>query len=91
MTTGVGPQSLSFSWQQPECGKRHGYILMYSYTYKLTNDRTNDNMNDETTDSAVTLSNLTPYVTYTFKVAASNTAGMGPFSEVVSRTKEDGK
>ena len=89
MTTGMGPRNLSFSWQQPECGKRHGVIVMY--TYELTNGLTNNNINGETTDSSVTISNLTPYVTYTFKVAAVNTAGMGPFGEIVTHTEEDGK
>ncbi len=89
MTTNVVPQSISYSWENPECGKRNGEIV--TYTFEITNDRTNDNINDKTTDSIVTINNLTPYVTYTFKVAALNTAGMGPFSEIVTRTAEGSK
>ncbi|XP_072027055.1 phosphatidylinositol phosphatase PTPRQ-like [Amphiura filiformis] len=87
MITNVGQRHLTFSWTEPECGDRNGDIVMYSY--ELTNN-TNTVITHETSQTTVSISNLTPYVNYSFRIAAVNSAGHGPFSDVVmSQTEED--
>ncbi|XP_072047711.1 receptor-type tyrosine-protein phosphatase F-like [Amphiura filiformis] len=88
MVTDVGQRRLSFSWTKPACGERNGDIMMY--LYQLTDHHTNNVIMGETSDVIVTINNLTPYVMYSFRIAAINTAGLGPFSdEIVTQTGED--
>ncbi|XP_072027044.1 phosphatidylinositol phosphatase PTPRQ-like [Amphiura filiformis] len=88
VVTDVGQRHLSFSWTEPECGKRNGDIVMYSY--ELTDHRKNPVVMDKTSDTTVSINNLTPYVMYTFRVAAVNSAGQGPFSNDIVRQTEEG-
>ncbi|XP_072041064.1 receptor-type tyrosine-protein phosphatase T-like [Amphiura filiformis] len=86
--TDVGQRHLTFSWIEPDCGKRNGDIVMYSY--ELTDHRTNSVVMDNTSDTTVSIKNLTPYVGYSFSVAAVNSASRGPFSnDIVRQTEED--
>ena len=88
--TDIQKTSMSFTWSLPICGERHGNISMY--VYELVDHRTNTNTDGETTDTTIKISNLTPFVAYTFRVGAVNVAGRGPLSkDFGSQTKEDGK
>ena len=82
--------SMSFTWSLPTCGERHGSIV--TYLYELRDHRTNTKTDGAVTDTTVKISKLIPFVAYTFRVAAVNVAGRGPFSQdVESKTKEDGE
>ncbi|XP_072027079.1 receptor-type tyrosine-protein phosphatase delta-like [Amphiura filiformis] len=86
VVTDVGQTHLSFSWTESKCSERNGDIVRYSYELSGTNNVTRG----ETSDSSVTINNLTPYVMYSFRIAAVNSAGQGPFTEaIVSQTEED--
>ncbi|XP_072041030.1 phosphatidylinositol phosphatase PTPRQ-like [Amphiura filiformis] len=79
--------SMQFKWKQPLCKERNGIIT--NYTYLLTNSRTAD-QTGTIVETSYNFTDLTPYVNYTFTVAASTIVGMGPYSDdVVGMTKED--
>ena len=92
----LGPTSVEVTWQAPQPKHQNGAILSYIIRYFPSNDPDIQ----ETHVTAVrgkaiqhkTLSNLKPFMRYTFKVSAVNAAGVGPFSKAVEgTTEEDGK
>ncbi|XP_072044700.1 uncharacterized protein [Amphiura filiformis] len=72
---------LSFTWNLPPCGSRHGKIIAYEYEYWLQSQQ--DAVNREnTTLEEITLSALLSNKTYVFQVRAYTIEGPGPFSEM---------
>ncbi|XP_022097246.1 receptor-type tyrosine-protein phosphatase alpha-like [Acanthaster planci] len=73
----IGPHSLTFTWSPPSCGDRGGTIL--GYDYQLNN-------RSGTTDQGtaqVTVNELLPFTNNSFRVAARNNVGPGPYSQTV--------
>ena len=68
--------SITFTWDQPQCGERGGEII--SYTYHLISS--NGTTSSSTSDTMMTFKRLQPSIAYSFYVAASNAQGRGPFS-----------
>ena len=70
--------SLTFSWDQIQCGYRGGDILRYKY--QLTDGEDSLIKEDEVEDMTVLLTGLEPCVEYSFVVAGITNAGTGPMS-----------
>ncbi|XP_022109721.1 tyrosine-protein kinase Mer-like [Acanthaster planci] len=72
------PRSLTFTWSPPSCGDRGGTIL--GYDYQLNN---RSGTADQGT-AQVTVNELLPFTSYSFRVAARNNVGPGPYSQTVT-------
>ena len=86
VVTSVNPASLMMSWQPPFPIDHNGMITGYviNYTEVDTNIMTSVNVSSETTQ--FTISVLVAYVNYSVTIAAMNTNGSGPFSNLTERT-----
>ena len=88
--TEVTPYSVTLQWNPPTPDKQNGVIV--SYVINVMTDDQVQRMVVQSNDSQQTISNLTPYTTYTFSISASTSIGQGPFSAAVAtRTSETGK
>ena len=75
-------QSLSFSWNTPLLEEQNGVIV--SYTIIVSDALTGQIAISRTVPSSqtsVTVMNLLPFTTYLCSIAASTSAGVGPFSQ----------
>ena len=93
----LGPTSVEVTWQAPPPEHHNGAILSYIVRYFPSND---PGMSQDTHVTVVqnevvqrkTVSNLKPFMRYTFKGSAVNAPEFGPFSMTVEgRTEEDGE
>ena len=91
----LGPTSVEVTWQAPPLEHHNGAILSYIIRYLPSNDPDlSQDIHVTVVDGEIiqrkTLSNLKPFMRYSFKLSAVNAAGAGPFSTVVAvRTEED--
>ncbi|XP_038066691.1 receptor-type tyrosine-protein phosphatase mu-like [Patiria miniata] len=84
--TSTAKRSLNFSWRKPACGSRGGNITGYSYKLSGPGSQLISNVS---TAEQVEIDGLIPFTNYSFQVAANNSVGVGPYSEVVvQRTDE---
>ena len=83
--------SLTFTWEQPHAELWNGIITSYSaFLTELPGSEHTINISTLTTQ--VMFEVLRPHTSYTFRVGAMNSVGIGPLSaSVLSRTAEDGK
>ena len=72
----VGVSSILLSWKELECSKRHGVIIGYI----IQQDGSSNHFVDRSVNS-LTVTGLSPFREYLFKVAATNEAGAGKFIE----------
>lgn len=79
----LGPFDLRLSWTPPPSGQQNGEIQ--GYTVEIDNEETGSELLSNTTSTSLSVSSLHPYYTYQCRVAAFNSVGLGPFSNVVSR------
>lgn len=78
-------------WDPPNVAEQNGIII--EYTINVTAVETGEEFEINTDNSTfTTVSNLRPFTTYQFIIAASTSVGMGPFSTVFTHnTPQDGK
>ena len=78
-------------WDPPNVAEQNGIII--EYTINVTAVETREEFEINTDNSTfTTVSNLRPFTTYQFIIAASTSVGMGPFSTVFTHnTPQDGK
>lgn len=82
-------RSLRLSWTPLPAEHQNGEVLGYSITLVAVETGTAPQHNSSST--SLTISELHPYYTYQCRVAAFNSAGMGPFTAVVEKmTDQDG-
>ena len=82
MAVSATSRNIRASWDAIECIERNGLI---TYTVELSGRAM------VVMKQTFTASGLTPYTEYTFKVAGTNVAGIGPFSDTMYiTTAEDG-
>ena len=75
---------------RPELCRYHNGIIV-SYLLNLTTADELEGELHESNESGIVVYNLLPHKTYMISIAASTSAGMGPFSEIVTFiTPEDG-
>ena len=77
---------LSFSWDQPQCGERHGRII--GYDFKFGEDIKDDTTTEviSTNCTSATFYDLEHYTKYEFQVRATSSVGSGPFTGVLPVT-----
>lgn len=78
-------RELTYSWQAPLCGERHGTIIKYGYEFS-------DSQSEQfTTLASVVFANLNHFTEYMFRIRAYTSAGGGNFTDwVTQRTAEAG-
>ena len=86
----VSSRSLRFVWIPPLPENQNGIII--SYNISLTTVDTNMTEYYSTSDVNISITDLLPFTTYTFVVAARTVVGIGPFSSpFIITTNQDGK
>ena len=79
-------RSLRLSWNPLPAEHQNGEVLGYSITITAVETWTSSQYNS--TSKSLTISELHPYYTYRCRVAAFNSAGVGPFTTVVEKTTD---
>ena len=82
----ITPYSVTLQWDPPTPDKQNGVIVSYVINV-MTGDQV-QRMVVQSNDSQQTISNLTPYTTYTFSISASTRIGQGPSISYVVTTSE---
>ncbi|XP_072044911.1 receptor-type tyrosine-protein phosphatase F-like [Amphiura filiformis] len=78
----VEASELEFYWQAPPCGTRHGEVhYQYEVFAQMKSPR-----GRITSDTSVKLQGLDSNTKYEFRVAATTSSGVGPFSNIVLGT-----
>ena len=84
------PHTVILVWDPPRPEDKNGQILLYYIN--VTQLNSGNTFQVSTNQTTIFIGNLDPYTTYTFVVAASTIAGLGPFSSNNTvTTLEDGK
>ena len=84
--TKVTPYSVTLQWNPPTPDKQNGVIVSYVINV-MTSDQVQW-MVVQSNDSQQTISNLTPYTTYTFSISASTRIGQGSSLPYIVTTSE---
>ena len=85
--TMVTPYSVSLQWDPPTPDKQNGLIVSYTINVMTYDQVVKMVVLSNTTQQ--TISNLTPYTSYMFKLAASTTIEQGPPSLSVTATTSE--
>ena len=85
-TSSATSRSVSVSWTQIRCIERNGPITNYTVEFQEVGGAL---ISCVVVNRTFTASGLTPYTNHTFRVAAVNDAGTGPFSNVTSILTEE--
>lgn len=82
--------SFTLSWTPPSFSYLNGPNITYIVVIESVHD--SSHLSNHTSDgSNTTIFGLQPYTSYSCRVAASNSAGVGPYStEIIIETAEDG-
>ena len=89
MTPSVTSRSVAITWSAIECIERNGEITDYTVIFQ---EQGGAEIPGEVNvmDRTFTASGLTPHANYTFKVAAVNSNGTGPYTNISAvATSED--
>ena len=84
-------RSVTFNWQAPLVEEQNGVII--SYTINVTDVGRGQTIQRlvSSSQTSITVASLIPFTTYSCSIAASTSAGMGPFSTLLTlTTPEDG-
>ena len=88
--TVLSATTVLLSWQPPPPSSRNGLIINYVIRYSRVGQPTSSIANTSSTQEIIT--GLHPYANYLFSIAATTSAGVGPFSDsVIVETFESGK
>ena len=80
----ISTTSLLLSWELPVPEHQNGIILQYHVNIRTLNTNSSENMVARNT--SITLSDLHPFYTYEMMVAAESSVGVGPYSQIASRS-----
>ena len=84
----TSPYDVMLSWQPPLLLKRNGVIRNYTIRLRQSSNLEQLSMLS-TQETAILIHSLAPRTAYYYSVAASTTAGMGPFSDTAQVTTKD--
>ncbi|XP_072041054.1 receptor-type tyrosine-protein phosphatase F-like [Amphiura filiformis] len=82
----ISNTTLTFTWSEPECTKRHGVITGYTYSLSEIDTLTKTADNENTSKTKVSFTNLSPGISYTFVVSAKTNVGEGPTDSLTIAT-----
>ena len=83
-------EEVYLTWEDPDVADQNGVII--SYEIELTIVTTGQRIQMTSSTTSILLTSLLPFTTYTCRVAASTSVGLGPYSIVISfLTDETGK
>ncbi len=86
----VSSQEAEIQWAPPNEADRNGIIISYEVDITSVQASINYKINSSTT--SLILRDLLPFTTYSYRVAARTSAGLGPFSTPITfLTDEAGK
>ena len=86
----TSPNSIELNWEPPSPTKRNGKII--HYVIDVTQTNTLQSTQYFTTFFNLTITELDPYTTYVYVIAAETAVGIGPFSHLYFiQTPEAGK
>ena len=89
---GTTPTSRSaiFTWDPPPPDQQNGLIVEYFINITVANS--GETFQETTTENSLSIYTLKPFTTYFCIIAASTSAGIGPYSTVFTlQTPQDGK
>ena len=73
----AGFSSILLSWEELECSKAHGVLTGYI----IQQDNSRNHSVELSWSQNLTITDLSPFHEYSFKIAAINEAGIGEFTE----------
>ena len=73
----AGFTSILLSWEELVCPKHHGVVT----GYLIQQDNSRNHSIEQPLSHNLTISGLSPFHKYSFKIAAINEAGIGQFTE----------
>ena len=83
-------ESITLSWSPPDVQSQNGIIT--GYLINVTAIGTGATFQVSSTTTNLVIQSLRPFTTYSFTIAAMNSAGIGPFSTPLTvQTNETGK
>ena len=86
----MSSRSVSLTWDPPHFEDRNGVIT--GYTINITSLETMESFELLSASNNLTADLLTPFSTYSFKIAGQTVIGVGIFSTAITvMTPEDGK
>ena len=90
MGTAYTSRSITFTWDPPPLDQQNGIIIEYFINITVANN--GETFQEATTERSLSIYTLRPFTTYFCIIAASTSAGIGPYSTVFTlQTPQDGK
>ena len=90
MGTAYTSRSVTFSWDPPPSDQHNGIIIEYFINITVANS--GETFQESTTEHSLSIYTLQPFTTYFCIIAASTSAGIGPYSTVFTlQTPQDGR
>lgn len=77
--TSISPSIVNLTWNEVDCSEQNGMIVGYAVQYYVGTEIDSFWL-DYPTSSYYIIRELTPGKVYTYKVAAANKVGFGPYS-----------
>ena len=74
------------SWGVVPCAARNGEITGYMINYTTANDKSSNITMAQANTSNKIIAGLSPCIEYSFRVAAVNINGTGPFSQAMNKS-----
>lgn len=89
MATASTSHSVTFSWDPPPPDEQNGIITEYFINITVANS--GDIFQESTAEHSLSINTFQPFTTYLCVIAASTSAGTGPYSMVLTlTTPQDG-
>lgn len=87
--TNIQSKSVVVSFGAIECIHRNGYILGYVVEFQREGDQPMRSAAVDNATFSVNVTELAPFIPYTFIVRGRNNHGLGPPATVMAQTSED--
>ena len=80
----VNSRSITVNWNEIPCIQQNGMVTRYEVEFEPSGEGT-------ISGRSFTVNRLTPFTDYTFQVRGVNSAGSGPYSDLINiTTSEEG-
>ena len=90
MGTAYNSRSVTFTWDPPPLDQQNGIVIEYFINVTVANS--GETFQESTTELSLSIYTLQSFTTYFCIIAASTSAGIGPYSTVFTlQTPQDGR